>query len=99
VVAPVSENVPSKLSVFAAATGSQLASWYPEKGHSLFTYWFLKGLKGEADADKDGAIALGEMKAYLGENVTYSARRLYGRDQTPEVRGLSDRVLLQLGHD
>jgi hypothetical protein len=96
VVAPVSENVPSKLSVFAAATGSQLASWYPEKGHSLFTYWYLKGLKGEADADKDGSITLGEMKAYLSENVTYTARRLYGRDQTPEVKGRPDAELLRL---
>jgi hypothetical protein len=96
VVAPVSENVPSKLSVFAAATGSQLASWYPDKGHSLFTYWFLSGLKGEADADKDGSITLGEMKAYLSENVTYTARRLYGRDQTPEVKGRPDAELLRL---
>ncbi|MCX6841637.1 MAG: caspase family protein [candidate division WOR-3 bacterium] len=95
VVAPVSEDVPSKLSVFAAATGSQLASWYPEKGHSLFTYWFLMGLKGDADTDHDGSITLGEMKAYLSENVTYTARRLYGRDQTPEVRGRMDAEILR----
>ncbi|MCX6841633.1 MAG: caspase family protein [candidate division WOR-3 bacterium] len=96
-VLPVpSENTPTDAVVMTSATGKQISSWYPEKGHSLFTYWFLNGLKGAADADKDGSIKLSELKAYLSENVTYTARRLYGRDQTPEVRGKADAEILKL---
>ena len=48
--------------VFTSATGEQVSSWYRDKSHSLFTYYFLKGLQGEADLDSDGTIA--DMGAY-----------------------------------
>ncbi len=96
VVPAVAEEAPADMTVLTAGTGSQVASWYPEKGHSLFTYWFLKGLKGEADSDKDGVVRLGELGGYLSENVTYTARRLYGREQTPEVKGKPSAEMLRL---
>jgi len=96
VPATLPPELPTNATVMTAGTDAQLASWYPEKKHSLFTYYLLKGLRGEADADKDGTITLGEMKSYLDENVTYTARRLYGRDQTPEVHGRPDAELLRI---
>ncbi len=38
--------------VFSSAGNDQLSTWYPAKKHSLFTYYFLKGMQGEADAIK-----------------------------------------------
>ncbi|NTV45396.1 MAG: caspase family protein [Chlorobiales bacterium] len=73
--------------VFTSSSGDQVSSWYPEAKHSLFTYYFLKGMKGEADANKDGSLTAKEMEDYLKENVPYMARRLYGRDQTPQIFG------------
>jgi hypothetical protein len=59
--------------------------------HSLFTYYFLRGLRGEADGNHDRSISLGEFKDYLDENVTYMARRLSSREQTPQVTGALNR--------
>ena len=82
--------------VMTSAAPDQVSSWYPEKQHSLFTYWWLEGIRGGADADGDGAVTVGEMQAYLGENVTYQARRLSGREQKPVVVGVPSSVLIRL---
>ena len=50
-------------------------------------YYFLKGLQGEADADSNGRITVGEMDNYLKEQVPYMARRLTGTEQQPVVTG------------
>jgi uncharacterized caspase-like protein len=73
--------------LLTSAGMDQVASWYPEKGHSLFTYFFLKGIQGEADVNKDGKTTMGEMKIYLNEHVPYMARRLTGNEQQPMLMG------------
>jgi len=73
--------------IFTSAGGDQVSSWYTEQNHSLFTYFFLKGIQGAADADKDNRLALRELRNYIEEHVPYEARRLNNRIQTPEVYG------------
>jgi len=38
-------------------------------GHGVFTYFLLKGLKGEADRNHDGVVTAGELFAYLQQSV------------------------------
>ena len=71
--------------IFTSASEVEVSSWYPEKQHSLFTYFFLKGLQGEADANKDKIISSKELKKYLDENVVYFARRISSREQHPQL--------------
>lgn len=86
-----------KMWVFSAAQNSQVSSWYPEMKHGLFTYFFLKGLQGHADQNRDRAISTGELSQYLSENVPYMARRLNGRDQNPQAMGRNPgQVLVRL---
>ncbi len=73
--------------VFASCTGDQVSTWYHEKKHGLFTYFFLKGLRGEADLDDDGSISVEEMERYLSTNITQQALYLNNRKQTPVVIG------------
>ncbi len=81
---------------FTAGAADQIASWYPEKEHGLFTYFFLKGLRGEADADGNRAVTASEMERYLTEKVPYRARRMFNREQDPQVVSPDkDRVLVQ----
>jgi len=89
-----------KGALFTAAAGDQIASWFAEKKHSLFTYAFLKGLQGAGDSNGDGSITAGELHDYINngsgdfEGVTYLARRLFnGRDQTPGFNGDAERVI------
>ncbi|MES9904054.1 MAG: caspase family protein [Sedimenticola sp.] len=90
-VAGIKEGV-----VITSARGDQLSSWYPEKRHSLFTYYFLKGLQGEADSNKDKTITAGEMDDYLSAEVPYWARRLGGKKQQPKAEGKKGIVLAKL---
>ena len=72
------------ITVLAAAQGNQISSAYPEKRHGLFTYFFLKGLMGEADSNKDGQIELNEVFTYLKPQVERQARRA-NQEQTPQM--------------
>ena len=87
---------PANAVLMTSAAVDQVSTWYREKKHSLFTYYFLKGLQGEADANKDRRITVGEMQAYLKENVPYMARRLTGTEQQPVVTGNTEDVIAVL---
>jgi hypothetical protein len=76
-----------KTVVLAAGKGDQVSSTYDQKGHGLLTYFFLKGLRGEADANKDGSVDLAEVYEYLKPQVERTARREYNNDQTPQLLG------------
>jgi hypothetical protein len=80
--------------VFSSSTENQLSNWYPEKKHGLFTYFFLKGLQGAADANHDGQITAEELENYLNENVPEKARE-QNREQTPQMLGDKDRVIVK----
>ena len=72
-------EVTGRVSVMSASAGDQISSSYQEKGHGLFTYFLLKGLK-----DKGG-----DFKAafdYLKPEVSRIARREYNADQDPQWR-------------
>ena len=82
--------------VFAGADKNQVCAWYPEKRHSLFTYFFLKGLGGAADENRDKSITASELAVYLEKEVPYWANRKSNRKQTPLVKGQTDMVLAEL---
>jgi hypothetical protein len=77
------------MTVIAAGAADQIASWEEDDSHGLFTKYFLKGMKGEADArpygNGDGVVAWSELGTYLEDTLTYFARRYYGRDQTSQI--------------
>ena len=80
--------------MFTSAAGDQVSNWYPDKKQSLFTFFFLKGLKGEADFNKDNKITAQELYQYTADEINgvpYWARRLYpGRTQTPTFTGTDE---------
>jgi hypothetical protein len=53
--------------------------------HGLYTYFLLRGLRGEADADRDGNVTLGELTAYVNDKVLPAARASFQQDQRPQV--------------
>jgi hypothetical protein len=81
--------------IITSCSSEQVSSWYSEKKHSLLTYFFLKSLRGEADIDKNQQVTVVEMRNYLNENITYWARRLNNREQTPKVWGKDEKILIQ----
>ncbi len=79
-----------KTVVLAASSGDQVSSTYEEKGHGLLTYFFLKGLQGEGDLNKDGTVDMAELFDYVKPQVKKVARKQYNNEQTPQLLGNPD---------
>lgn len=92
-----------KLTVLTAAQGNQMASWDEETQHGLFTRYLLQALNGAADGalygNGDSKVTINEIKSYLDREMTYAARRQFGREQMVTAVGELDRVMIDLvGH-
>jgi hypothetical protein len=77
-----------KLTVFAASAPTEITATLPEQGHGIFTYYFLKGLGGEAK-EASGAVTFKGLFDYLKPKVQDAASR-QNRDQTPVLEGVLD---------
>ncbi len=86
-------TVPQNLTVFTAASGEQITSTLEDQGHGTFTYYFLKGLSGNAK-DASGAVTAQGLQNYLKPEVQDAARR-QNRDQEPVLHGQGDRELVR----
>lgn len=87
-----------KDAILVAASGpSEVASWDREARLGLLTRYLVEGLAGQADkthtGNHDGRVTVGELKAYLSDEVSYQARRQYGREQNPEVSGDGNKII------
>lgn len=78
------ELTTGKIVVLTAASGSQISGTYEEKQLGLFTYFFLRGLQGDADKNKDRKVMLGELYEYLKPEVIKRAR-YNNREQEPQI--------------
>lgn len=76
----------SKIVSFAAAADDEITATLEDEGHGIFTYYFLKGLSGDARGT-DGAVTAAGLHDYLKPKVQDAARRLQNREQTPVLRG------------
>ena len=64
------------VTTFASSQGDELSQIWPEKSHSLFTFWLLYGLRGYADDDLNGEITLEELYRYVKQRI---------KGQTPQL--------------
>jgi osmotically-inducible protein OsmY len=84
---------PDNFTVITASQADQISSSSPDLKHGIFSYYLMKGMEGDADANKDGKITLGEMQSYLTENVGRHAGMM-SRKQEPQMIGDVGRVLV-----
>jgi hypothetical protein len=77
------DPAPSKSNIFlCAASANQTRNLFAEKRHGLFTYYLLRGIKGEADINDDGWNSVKEVYDYIYSYVTHKSRGM-GLMQTP----------------
>ena len=90
---PLVMNIQSNLvlskniTVLSASSGDQASSAYDEKGHGLFTYFLLKGIKNEDVIKPDGSIKMHDLFGYIKPQVERIARKQYNNEQTPQLIG------------
>jgi hypothetical protein len=82
----------TKLSVLSACSAGQVSLPAEEQGHSVFAHFLCQGLHGQAEGHgptgrKDGRVSLGELAAYVSDQVDRWAVRHRGRRQTPQRLG------------
>lgn len=51
--------------------------------HGLFTYYLLKGLRGEADTNRNGTVTFGELAGYMRQKVSWAAKSQFNQEQRP----------------
>ncbi len=84
---------PDNFTVITASQADQISSSSPDLKHGIFSYYLMRGMEGDADANRDGKITTGEMQAYLAENVSRQAG-MQNRVQQPQLIGDANRVLV-----
>ena len=77
--------LPKNMTVLSASSGDQTSSTYDEKGHGLFTYFMLKGIKNEDVVRKDGSLKIDDLYSYVKPQVERIARKQYNNEQTPQL--------------
>jgi uncharacterized caspase-like protein len=71
--------------VFSASSDTQQAlEGY--KGHGLFTYAILEGLRGSADLNKDGYVKISELQDYVEEKVVTLSEKVFKHQQIPTIQ-------------
>ena len=83
----------SKVIVLSAVTGAQTSNALPEAQHGLFTYFLLKGLRGDA-ADAQGQITVSGLYDYVQKEVSAAATRM-NQVQTPTLSPGADVVVVR----
>jgi hypothetical protein len=69
--------------IFTAGRSNQQAHEW--QGQGLFTFFFLEGLRGGADANRDGIITSAELFAFLEPNVAQTSLANWRAEQTPQM--------------
>ena len=87
------QDTPENFTIFSASQLDQISSGLKEVKHGIFSYYLMKGLEGNADANGDKKITNGELIVYMDTNVSQKASEL-GRQQNPSLSGDPDKVLI-----
>ena len=87
VIVAKEQAIPNNFTVFTIAAGDQIAKPLIEAKHGLFSYFLMKGMEGEANANNDNIITVGELHDYVKQNVIQQS----AGSQTPELLGDANR--------
>jgi len=97
VVAPSVLEPPPGITAFYASTTEQLSYDHPDADNGIFTYYLLKGLRGEAD-NGDKEVTVSELHEYISKQVSDTTSKLYkSSPQVPQLFSTNpDKVLYRL---
>ncbi len=84
---------PAEFTVITASANDQISWSSPDLKHGIFSYYLMKAMEGDADANKDGRITAGELQEYLADMVGRQAMGM-NRSQQPQLFGDANRVLM-----
>ena len=90
-VEALNQSVPKGFTILSASASDETSMALEAAEHGMFSYFLMKGMEGDADADNDNQITMAEMRDYVKDKVV----RQSNFKQTPELQGDADRVLVR----
>jgi len=84
------QSIPKGFTVLTAAAANQTAKPLKEAKQGMFSYFLMKGMEGDADANSDKKITTGELHKFVLDNVVQQSVGT----QTPELQGDADKVII-----
>ena len=81
-------NSGNGIALFMSSSNTETSIEIPQIGQGLFTYFYIQGLKGEADTDNNKIVTLQELYEYVQLSVSYIAWTNFQHNQTPKISGL-----------
>ena len=75
--------------IMGASTAKEVAN-EKYKGHGLFTYVLVDGLKGKAETNNEPDIQSSELKDYVYKNVKKISKEVMPRQQTPIINDIGE---------
>jgi uncharacterized caspase-like protein len=72
--------------IVTASRPTEVSLELGELGHGLFSYYLIAGLRGAADLNRDGIVALQELYEYVEQQVAQKSRAV-GGNQHPMMKG------------
>ncbi len=82
-------NSSDGIALFMSSKADEYSIEVADFGQGVFTYYYIEGLKGYADANNDGIITIQELYSYTKENVENYTRQS-GTLQRPQLKGTFD---------
>ncbi len=90
-VEALNQSVPRGFKILSASASDETSMALEAAEHGMFSYFLMKGMEGDADANNDNQITMAEMRDYVKDKVV----RQSNFHQTPELQGDADRVLVR----
>ena len=81
----VVKRTPAGIVTIASSGDGQLSYEDTAWQHGAFTKALVEGLKGAADADKDGYVFVSELFAYIAKVVPPMVKQIKNQEQTPQM--------------
>lgn len=83
-------NAGNGLALFMSCQEDEISIDDPEYQQGLFTYYYIEGLKGFADTNRDKIITIEELYNYVKDKVSERGITRWKNPQTPKLKGTFD---------
>ena len=83
------ERFPEGIMLLNSCAEGEFSQEDEKFGHGVFMHFVLEGLRGQADANKNGHVTLGELTSFTSRETRLHVARKFADSQRPKLKGNS----------
>ncbi len=81
------ERLPEGIMLLNSCAEGEFSQEDEKFGHGVFMHFVLEGLRGQADANKNGHVTLGELTSFASRETKLHVARKFADSQRPKLKG------------